>query len=78
VGNPHPSVPRPEKELKGFAKVFLRAGETKRITVSLDRRAFSYYDVKKSSWYAEPGQYSVLVGSSSQKIELQGRFTLTP
>jgi beta-glucosidase len=77
VGDSHASVPRPVKELKGFAKVHLRSGETKRVSVSLDRRAFSFYDVEKNNWKAEPGKFSILVGSSSEKIELQGEFTLT-
>ena len=77
VGDSHASVPRPVKELKGFAKLHLRSGETKRVTVSLDRRAFSFYDVEKNNWKAEPGKFSILVGSSSEKIELQGEFTLS-
>ncbi len=77
VGDSHASVPRPVKELKGFAKVHLRPGETKRVTVSLERRAFSFYDVEKNNWKAEPGKFSILVGSSSEKIELQGEFTLS-
>ena len=77
VGDSHASVPRPVKELKGFAKLHLRSGETKRVTVSLDGRAFSFYDVEKNNWKAEPGKFSILVGSSSEKIELQGEFTLS-
>jgi len=77
VGDSHASVPRPVKELKGFAKVHLRPGETKRVTVGLDRRAFSFYDVEKNNWKAEPGKFSILVGSSSEKIELQEEFTLS-
>jgi beta-glucosidase len=76
VGDSHASVPRPVKELKGFAKVRLRPGETKKVLVSLDRRAFSFYDVEKGDWKAEPGKFSILVGSSSARIELQGEFAL--
>lgn len=50
VSESHPSVPRPVKELKGFAKVNLQPAETKRVTLKLDRRAFSFYDVKKGDW----------------------------
>ena len=53
------------------------SGETQRVTVSLDRRAFSFYDVEKNNWKAEPGKFSIMVGSSSEKIELQGEFTLS-
>jgi beta-glucosidase len=77
VGDSHASVRRPVKELKGFAKVALQPGETGRVTLTLDRRAFSYYDVKKKDWNAEPGAFAVLVGSSSAKIELQGTFHLS-
>jgi len=65
VGDSHASVPRPVKELKGFAKVQLKPGETKRVTISLDQRTFSYYDVSTSAWMAEPGDFAILVGSSS-------------
>ena len=46
-----------------------KAGETKTVTVRLNRRAFSYYDVKKKEWAAEPGEFGILVGSSSAKTE---------
>ncbi len=76
VGDAHSSVPRPVKELKGFAKIFLRPGEQKTVHLNLNRRSFSYYDVKNRRWTAEPGEFSILVGSSSQNIELTGKFTL--
>jgi beta-glucosidase len=78
VGESHPSVPRPVKELKGFAKVNLKPGATKHVTLTLERRAFSFYDVKKNEWSADAGEFTVLVGGSSDKIQLQGKFTLTP
>ena len=77
VGESHSSVSRPVKELKGFAKVNLKPGETKRVTLKLDRRAFSFYDVKKSDWRAEAGDFTILVGGSSDSIQLQNEFTLT-
>jgi beta-glucosidase len=64
------------KELKGFAKINLRPGETRRVAVALDRRAFSYYDAATKEWRAEPGEYDVLVGRSAGEIELRGKFTL--
>lgn len=76
VGDSHAKVPRPAKELKGFAKVNLRPGETKQVTLSLDRRAFSYFDVTKHDWHAEPGDFAILIGSSSAEIRLQGSFKL--
>jgi beta-glucosidase len=77
VGESHSSVPRPVKELKGFAKVNLKPGETKRVTLKLDRRALSFYDVKKSDWRAEVGDFTILVGGSSDNIQLHDKFTLT-
>jgi len=78
VGDSHASVPRPAKELKGFSKISLRPGEQKEVTVFLDRRAFSYYDVAHHAWRAEPGDFAILIGSSSADIHLQGKFSLAP
>src|SRR3984885_3711598 len=77
VGDSHASVPRPVKELKAFAKVNLKPGETGRVTLTLNRRAFAFYDVQKKDWNAEPGEFTILVGGSSDKIQLKGKFTLT-
>jgi beta-glucosidase len=76
VGDSHSKIPRPAKELKGFVKVSLRPGETKKVSVILDNRAFSYYDVNAKQWRAEPGVFEVLVGPSSAQIELRGKITL--
>ena len=61
------------KELKGFEKVFLNPGETKQVTVVLDRRAFSYYDVTGQQWTVAPGDFDIYVGRSSVQIELSGK-----
>ena len=71
IGSPASKVPRPAKELKGFARIDLKPGETKTATVTLDRRAFSYYDVETNQWQADSGEYQILVGCSSQDIELR-------
>lgn len=76
VSDSHAKVPRPAKELKGFARVDLKPGQTRRVTLSLDRRAFSYYDIEKGDWAADPGKFGIEVGGSSDKIQLQGAFTL--
>ncbi|HEY0377379.1 MAG TPA: glycoside hydrolase family 3 C-terminal domain-containing protein [Pyrinomonadaceae bacterium] len=76
IGDKHSNVPRPAKELKGFAKVSLRPGETRRVTIPLDARSFSYYDISAKQWRAEPGDFDVLVGRSSAQIELRGKLTL--
>ncbi|HEX5707735.1 MAG TPA: glycoside hydrolase family 3 C-terminal domain-containing protein, partial [Pyrinomonadaceae bacterium] len=75
VGGVRGRVERPAKELKGFAKVHLRAGESRRVAVFLDARSLSYYDADARRWHAEPGVYDVLVGRSSQQIELRGKLT---
>src|SRR6185436_18947094 len=77
VGDTHSSVPRPAKELKGFVKVSLRPGETKRVSVVLDNRSLSYFDVANKQWRADAGDFDVLVGRSSQQIELRGKLTLS-
>jgi beta-glucosidase len=76
VGDRHAPVPRPVKELRGFAKVNLNPGETQTITVKLDRRAFSYYDVAKHDWTVAPGEFDLLVGRSVADIELTGKVTV--
>jgi beta-glucosidase len=72
-----PSVPRPVKELKGFVRVNLKPGETKRIAVPLNGRSFAYYSPDQKSWVAEAGEYGILVGASSRDIRLNGSLALT-
>jgi beta-glucosidase len=76
IGDTHAKVARPAKELKGFTKVNLRPGEKRRVSVLLDTRALSYYDADAKQWRAEPGDFDVLVGRSSEQIELRGKLTL--
>lgn len=59
---------RPDKELKGFAKVSLQPGETKRVTMELSKRSFAYYNTEIGDWYAPTGEYEILVGDSSRNI----------
>lgn len=61
---------RPSKELKGFAKVFLKAGESKTVTVPLDDKAFRYFNVKSDRWEIEPANYNICVGSNVSDVEL--------
>ena len=65
-------VNRAERELKGFAKVYLEPGETKTVSAVLDDRAFSYYETKISDWYAFPGEYTVYAAASSRDLRLCG------
>jgi beta-glucosidase len=62
------SLARPQKELKRFAKVELKPGESQTISFALDERAFAFYDPYQSRWVVEPGAFEILVGSSSQDI----------
>ena len=73
-----PSVERPVKELKGFAKVALEPGERREVRMTLDARAFSFWDPARRAWIAEPGAYDLLVGASAADIELQATVRLEP
>lgn len=77
IKNPVVYEIRPEKELRDFAKVFLKAGETKTVTFTLNARAFSYYETRIHDWYAESGDYEILLASSSRDIRLQYTVSIT-
>ena len=64
------TVLRPEKELKGFAKVALQPGEETEVAIELDRRAFAYYDTGLKDWHVEAGDFEILAGASSRDIRL--------
>ncbi|MEH7120472.1 glycoside hydrolase family 3 C-terminal domain-containing protein [Neobacillus vireti] len=66
------SVIKPEKELRGFDKVFLQPGEEKTVTFELNKRAFAYYNVSLKDWMVESGEYEILIGKSSQEIVAKG------
>ncbi|KAI0057601.1 glycoside hydrolase family 3 protein [Artomyces pyxidatus] len=76
IANPGASLPRAVRELRGFVKVALRAGESKRVAVELDREALGYFDERKKTWVAEKGTFEVLVGASSRDIKLAGEAKL--
>ncbi|NBI67311.1 glycosyl hydrolase [Pseudoflavonifractor sp. 60] len=67
---------RPAKELKGFQKVFLKAGESKTVTISLDDKAFRYFNVNTNKFEVEGGEYQVLIGASVTDIKLSGNVTV--
>ena len=67
-----PRVPQPPEQLKGFVKLSLRPGQSKRITFALHRRALSYWSIATGGWRAAPGCYRVLVGDSSAQLPLRG------
>ncbi len=76
VSDPSAKAMRPERELKGFAKVRLAPGETKHITLELDARAFSYWDESAHKWTIDPGRFVILVGDSSENTPLHAELTL--
>ncbi|HNW54270.1 MAG TPA: fibronectin type III-like domain-contianing protein [Bacteroidales bacterium] len=76
VSDPQSALPRPLKELKGFTKVNLKAGESKTVSVNLNQRAFQYYDPAKKQWVLEPGKFEILVGSASDNILLKQEIEL--
>ncbi|MGA3373926.1 MAG: glycoside hydrolase family 3 C-terminal domain-containing protein [Terracidiphilus sp.] len=76
VSDPSAKVSRPERELKGFEKVLLAPGETKRITLNLDARAFSYWDEAAHKWAIDPGKFVIRVGDSSENTPLSAELTL--
>ena len=76
VGDPVSTVKRPLKELKAFSKVFLRAGEMKRVSFNVDIKDIGYYNVILKDWITEPGKYIIYVGSSSRDIRLEKSIIL--
>ena len=78
VHDGHASVDRPIQELKGFRRVSLAPGETKEVNFTLDRSALAFYSTAKKDWVTEPGQFDVLVGSSSRDIKLKSSFDVEP
>jgi beta-glucosidase len=69
-------VDRPVQELKGFRRVTLGPGELQAVTFTLDSSAMAFYNTATKDWVAEPGQFEVLIGSSSRDIRLKGSFNL--
>ena len=70
------SVRRPLKELKGYEKVSLDPGETKTVTMTLDKRSFAWYSTELHDWYAASGEYEILIGASSRDIRLTEEIRL--
>lgn len=77
VSAPDSKVIRPIKELRDFAKIELAPGETKTVSFILGKRAFSYWETKIHSWYAETGSYEILIGASSRDIRQTARVSVT-
>jgi beta-glucosidase len=76
VGLPDGKIFRPEKELKGFKKVFLKAGESKKVEIAFDDKTFRYWNVKTNGWERETGTYKIMIGASSVDIKLDGELAV--
>ncbi len=70
------SVSRPVKELKGFEKISLKPGETKRVDITLDESSLSFFDAQKHQWVAEPGLFEAVIGSSASDVKGKVSFVL--
>ncbi len=70
------SLPRPDKELKGFQKVWLKAGESRDVTITIGKEALSFYDDSRQQWTAEPGDFEALIGNASDNISSKVKFKL--
>ena len=73
----NPNIYRPAKELKGFKKVFLKAGESENIIIDLDDKAFRYFNTKTNQFEIDGGEYEILIGSSVRDIKLKGEINIT-
>ena len=67
---------RPAKELKGFQKVFLKSGESKKVTIKLDDKAFRYFNVNTNKFEVESGEWNILIGASVADIKLSGTVSM--
>ena len=77
VSDGHAKVERPAKELKGFDKITLQPGETRHVSIALDGRSFAYYDTEAKGWHIAPGKFGILVGDSSESLDLKGSVEIS-
>jgi beta-glucosidase len=77
IGAKNSEIFRPNKELKGFCKVFLQAGEEKSVTIPFDDKSFRYFNVKTNRYEIEPCNYQIFVGASSADIRLKADYQIT-
>ena len=76
VGDIKSTVERPVKELKAFCKVFLQPGETRQVSLTIDKSALSFYDDQIGRWTAEPGEFKAMIGTSSRNLISDYKFKL--
>ena len=84
IGKKDAKVFRPEKELKGFQKVFLKAGESRKVRIPFDDKTYRYWNRKTGHWEVEGGTYTIMIGASCQdirlgvEVEMEGTTELYP
>ena len=76
IGKTKTGIIRPVRELKGFKKLFIKAGETVECRIPFDKRTFRSYNPKACKWQTEGGEYSIMIGASSDDIRLNGKLTV--
>jgi len=76
ISDEYASIVRPVKELKGFQRISLKPGEKQRLTFTLDKDAFAFYDENSDKWVVEPGDFTIMAGSSSTDIRISKVVTL--
>ena len=76
IADPEASIDRPAKELKGFEKVFLKAGQKKTVTFEIDAEDLSWFDADKHEWVAEPGEFQALFARSAGDVQTMVNFML--
>ena len=76
IADTESSIDRPSKELKGFEKVFIKAGEKKTVTFEIDTEDLSFFDAEKHAWVAEPGEFHAIFARSSGDVKADASFTL--
>ena len=77
VGKKDAKVFRPEKELKGFRKIFLKAGKSKKVRIDFDDKTFRYWNVHTDRWEIEGGVYRIMIGASSADIRLEAEVEVS-
>jgi len=78
VAAPNSKIIRPSLELRAFDKIGLEPGETKTVTVELDKRSFAYWDVESHDWFVEEGKYQIIIGRSAEEKILVADVAVSP
>lgn len=70
------TIDKPERELKGFVKVYLEPGRSKRVSMALARDQFAHFEEPRGRWIVEPGEFEILIGASSRDIRLREKIII--